>query len=309
MQVGDNSFEEWSSRTRGEALKKLTGCAVLTSCLLCTEVSVGLYLDSLALMSNGFHLLTDVAMYASLALAVHQTNRRGDRKSYSFGLHRLEVVGVLIALLGQYAITGNLLVSAFRHLMNPHQMIAQAGEIICLTASGSLVVNSSLAFWLGKSTNVHNHSHVHGGMAGNMAWVHLICDAFQNCLVILTGGLLWIDPSWIILDTLCTFAFAILVVGSTLGFLRQLFAVVMERAPLDLDCEKMFQDLEAINGVISSHCCHAWCISPSKISVTAHLYIESGMHEEVLQQAQIILKHRYGIHHSTLQVSDDEDLA
>jgi cobalt-zinc-cadmium efflux system protein len=83
----------------------------------------------------------------------------------------------------------------------------------------------------------------------------------------------------------------------------------MERAPSDLDCERVFQDLEGIKGVNKSHCCHVWCITPDKIALTAHLHIESGLHEEVLEQANIILKHRYGIHHSTIQISEDEDPA
>lgn len=309
LQVGDSSLAAWSSRRRIDALRRLGGCAVMTGVLLVVEVSIGLYIGSLALMSNGFHLLTDVAMYVSLFVAVRESDRTGDRKNYSFGLHRLEVVGVLVALLGQYIISGNLAVTAFSHLFHPRQFTGQAGQIICLTATGSLIVNSSLAFWLGKTSNVHSHSHIHGGMASRMAWLHLVSDAVQNSLVILTGGLLWIDPSLSVLDTICTLAFAVLVVGSTLGILRQLLGIVMERAPQDMDCEQMFKDLEGITGVIGVHCCHAWSIAQGKVALSSHIHVETGLQEDVLQQAQIILKHRYGIHHVTLQISDDEDLA
>jgi len=309
LRVGDVSLEAWTARRRSDSLIRLRTCAVMTTVLLCVEVSVGMYLDSLALMSNGFHLLTDVAMYASLAVAVQNSDRAADRKSYTFGLHRLEVVGVLIALVAQYIVTGNLVTAAIGRLFKPHVLIGQAGQIICLTATGSLIVNSCLAVWLGKTANVHSHSHVHGGMASRMARIHLITDAVQNSIVILTGGLLWLEPNLVIADTLCTFVFAFLVIGSTLGFVRQLIFIVMECAPEDLDCEQMFKDVEAIGGVLGVHCCHAWSISQGKIAMSAHIHVASGMQEDVLQQAQIIIKHRYGIHHMTLQVSDDEDLA
>jgi cation diffusion facilitator family transporter len=309
MQVGDTSLEAWSSRRRAESLQRLGGCAIVTTFLMIVEVSVGVYVDSLSLTSNGFHLLTDVAMYSSLYVAVRESNRAADRKSFSFGLHRLEVVGVLVALIAQYIITANLLFSALRHLLNPSQLSSQAGQIICLTATGSLIVNSCLAFWVGKTCNVHSHSHVHGGMASRMAWLHLVSDAAQNSLVIITGGLLWIDPNLSQLDRFCTLAFGGLVIGSTLGLMRQLLGIVMERAPEDLDCERMYTDLEGITGVVGVHCCHAWSISQGKIAMSAHMHVDSGMQEDVLQHALIILKHRYGLYHVTLQISDDEDLA
>jgi len=82
-----------------------------------------------------------------------------------------------------------------------------------------------------------------------------------------------------------------------------------EATPPELKADTMFAELSRIKGVIDIHCCHAWVIAPQKVAVSAHLHIEDDHHEEVLHSAQILLKHKYGIIHSTLQISEDEDLA
>jgi cation diffusion facilitator family transporter len=248
-------------------------------------------------------------MYASLFYAVRESSRYSDRKSFSFGLHRLEVVGVLFAMVFQYTMLAQIVVAALGRLWSPPPPLdARAGPSICLIATFSLCVNSALAMWMSKITNVHSHSHVHGGMASRMARMHLIIDAVQNGIVILTGGILWIDPLLARADTICTLVFAALVIASTQSFFRLLVGIVMEKAPEDLDCEQLFTDLKAIKNVLGVHCFHAWSISQGKVVVSAHLHVKSGAHEDVLQRAKIILKHRYGIKHSTLQVSDDDDL-
>mmetsp|Transcript_112292 Transcript_112292/g.205671 ORF Transcript_112292/g.205671 Transcript_112292/m.205671 type:complete len:300 (+) Transcript_112292:2-901(+) len=297
---------ECLTRRQQMALQRIGTCAVVTTGLTILEISVGVWIGSLALVSNGVHLITDVAMYSCLFVAVMTASRGTTNRRYTYGLHRLEVVGVLVAMVAQYLTMFQLVIAAAHRLWTPHVL---SGKLVCIVASCSLMVNSMLALWVGKAANSCAHGHNHGGMASHMARLHLVSDAVQNGIVILTGGLLWIDPKLYVMDPLCTFAFAALVLSSTGGFLKQLFGVVMEAAPEDLDCEQMFSDLSNINNVLDIHCCHAWALSPGKNAVSAHLHITDGAHEEVLHEAQVILRHRYGIHHMTLQISDDEDLA
>lgn len=306
MDIRDRSMSEWLNRRQQVALQKIGTCAVVTAGLTILEVSVGLWIGSLALVSNGVHLITDVAMYMCLYVAVTAASQGTANRRYTFGLHRLEVVGVLIAMTAQYLTMFQLQIAAISRLWTPHIV---EGKFVFIVASCSLMVNTSLALWVGKAANSCAHGHNHGGMASHMARLHLISDAVQNGIVILTGGLLWIDPKLYIMDPLCTFAFGALMITNSGGFLKRLLGVVMEAAPEDLDFEQMFADLANITNVIDVHCCHAWALAPGKNAVSAHLHIADGAHEEVLHEAQVILRHRYGIHHMTLQISDDEDLA
>jgi hypothetical protein len=199
--ISDRSMEEWAQRRRSEALIRLGGCATITAAILFLEVSVGSYIGSLALISNGIHLVTDVAMYGGLFFAVRASAIEPHDRSYSFGKHRLEVVAVLIALVALYVMMGNIVFVAARRLQKPIAMSAHGGPAITMTATISLVVNSCLALWVGKSCNVHSHSHVHGGMATYMARMHLVIDAVQNgrpCLLVKHSMLLnrHCDPGW-----------------------------------------------------------------------------------------------------------------
>lgn len=131
----------------------------------------------------------------------------------------------------------------------------------------------------------------------------------QGFICIFVGGLIWWWPECSWADSLSTFAYAAIVVITSCGVLRELINILLERTPPELESENMFGDLARIKGVIDVHCCHAWLLAPEKIAVSAHMHIEDERHEEVLHAAQILLRHKYGIIHSTLQVSEDEDLA
>merc|ERR1712054_286896 len=278
--------------------------------VMVVELTAGSFFDSLALLSDGAHYAYDVMMYAWLLMAARlsdRTEERQDIMAYSFGYHRAEVLGSFAALLMQYFATVSLLLSAIKRLTLEPQPVY--GPAICAVGALSLAANAGLLY-LSPSGSGHGHSHGGGGGdAVSVVRLHMLGDLVQGRAVICTGiissifpGCTWADPS-------STFVYACVVAGTSWRVFQDMISTLMERAPAEVNVERLFQDISNLKGVIGVHCYHVWSLAPGKVAMSAHLHVEDDMHEEILHAAQIILKHKYGICHSTLQISEDEDLA
>mmetsp|Transcript_160230 Transcript_160230/g.282646 ORF Transcript_160230/g.282646 Transcript_160230/m.282646 type:complete len:453 (+) Transcript_160230:96-1454(+) len=293
-------------RRRTLTLAIIGALSIMTMTLL-----VGERIGSLALLGDGIHLFGDVATYSVLLFAeVASSSWHMDMKTYSYGYGRLEVLFTFAALSGQYYAICLLVYGAVGRLQNPEQLADYSGEIIFSLGIVSLFINAGLGSWMHfKGVSIaHDHS-AEGGAAAACAKVHLLCDAAQNLIVILTGGLMWSMPRLTRLEPICTLMFVALFFWSTFGFWTQMLDILMERTPRSVNCKALHDDLCKVKGVVNVHCLHVWALAPGKICASAHICTEdSDKNEDVLHRAQIILQHRYGIKHSTLQVSDSDDV-
>lgn len=299
-----------SRRSFAGPMKALSISAGATTVVMLVEVGSGLYLNSLALLSDGMHQLSDVALYLGLLIAVWLSKSDADLATYSFGYHRAQVLGSLVALFIQYFAAGLLMTEAVERLVS-HPLEVD-GRNVCLVAAFSLATNLTLLHTLPGG-----HGHSHGGSDGaaseggawDVARLHLVGDFVQGCAVVAAGLITWAIPSCTWADPSVAFVYAGVVVVSTWKIFQDLVATLMERTPPELNAQHVYADLSKIKGVIDVHCCHIWALAPGKVAMSAHLHIEDDKHEDVLHAAQITLKHKFGIAHSTLQISEDEDLA
>lgn len=307
--------KEKEEQRRRDSIRSLGTSAAVMGMVMVLELSAGYWLGSLAILSDGSHQASDVILYLCLMIAVKLSGRQGKMESYSFGYDRAQVLGALGALLFQYFATGLLVMAALRRLTVALHHID--GLKVAVVGGCSLIANSLMLRCLpdGGAGGAGGHGHSHGASGGhgdtavNVARLHMLGDLVQGCTVILTGATVVVFPSVTWVDPVSTFIYALVVLGSSWRVFQELVTTLMERAPLELDVQGMFDELGRLKGVIDVHCCHCWVLAPGKVAMSAHLHIEEDKHEEVLHSAQILVKHRYGIVHSTLQVSEDEDLA
>jgi len=304
INIMDGQMSPDEERKRDKQL--MAASAAVMSLVMVIELLGGMFFDSLALFSDGMHYASDVALYGWLLLALVMSERKEDLSTYSFGYHRAEVLGALAALLMQYSATGLLLYFAVMRLtFEPRQI--DGGAVSCVGVI-SLIANLSLLHFMPAPSTGHGHSHGSAGGHGDatsVARLHMIGDLVQGTAVILTGFISWVDPSITWADPSSTFVYSCIVLASSWRIFQELLATLMERAPLELDVKGLFDDISKVKGVIDVHCYHVWALAPGKVAMSAHLHIEDDMHEEVLHAAQILVKHKYGIAHSTLQISED----
>ena len=134
------------------------------------------------------------------------------------------------------------------------------------------------------------------------AYIHILGDMIQSTGVLLAALVIYLfqdtHPGVRILDPICTFGFAIVVLCITFPVSRDCFYVLLESTPRDLDIESLYNDLSSIKGVISVHDIHLWNISIGRPSIALHIICENP--NEILKLATQKCKD-YGIKHCTIQ--------
>ena len=139
------------------------------------------------------------------------------------------------------------------------------------------------------------------------AYIHILGDMIQSAGVLIAALIIYFyqdtHPGVRIVDPICTFCFAIVVLCTTFPVSRDCFYVLLESTPRDLDIESLYNDLSSIEGVISVHDIHLWNISIGRPSIALHIICQSP--KNTLKTATQICKN-YGIKHCTIQTETKE---
>ncbi|KAI8357310.1 cation efflux protein [Choanephora cucurbitarum] len=308
--------------TADSTKKKLWFAVALACCFFATELVAGYFANSLALMSDAFHLLSDVASFIVALVAIYLAEKPATKK-HTFGFHRAEVIAALISVLTIWILTAFLVNEAFQRIKNPQVIDA---KLMCITASIGVIVNIVLAYVLGGHHHGHSHdnentiesqgatdadaAHTHHKETNinlRAAALHVIGDLLASIGVLISSVILIFKPELTIVDPLCTFLFSILVLYTTYHLVKDSLAVLMEGVPGNIHPDLIEQSLLTLPGVLAVHDLHVWTLSPGKYSLTAHIKIDSQRsdYDEVLAKGQHIVCDIYGVHHSTLQIETD----
>ncbi len=151
----------------------------------------------------------------------------------------------------------------------------------------------------------HGHSHDSQNINLHAALVHVMGDAVQNLGVVIAGLIIYFYPEASIADPICTYIFSIIVVFTTIRILKDCISVLMEGSPVKFDMEKLENDLHGITGVKEIHDLHVWSLSVGKLSLSCHM--TSVDPQTTLKEARKLVKNKYKITHSTIQVEDESD--
>jgi len=168
----------------------------------------------------------------------------------------------------------------------------------------------SRRFYTGHDNHGHDHGHGHGKspkrnngkrVGGNVqaALIHVIGDLIQSVGVMIAAGVIWYNPKWNIVDPICTFFFALIVLYTTWDTVRSQIHILMEGAPGD--AEDIKNKLALIKDVESVHCFHVWTLTSGKLALTAHLLTKKVSDTKILKIAGAICQ-AHGVEHTTFQV-------
>lgn len=139
------------------------------------------------------------------------------------------------------------------------------------------------------------------------ATLHVIGDLVQSAGVVVASALIWINPKWSIADPICTLLFALMVLMTTWGMLREILDILMERTPRGVDIKEVSDALWDVEGVVDVHCLHVWALTSGKYLASAHVQVEEGRNEQVLHEVETVLNNLVGTYvHTTIQVTARE---
>jgi cobalt-zinc-cadmium efflux system protein len=309
--AGHGAVVNARSERRAAQRRALQIALVANAAFLLVEVAGGVVFNSLALLADAAHMLSDVAALAVALIAQRLVDRPATVR-HSYGLQRAEVLGAQINGMVLLVVSAWIIVEAVRRLGEPPEHIGGIGMLA--VAAAGLVVNVACAVVLARAGGWHaghrGHDHAdghHHERSLNMhgAFLHMTADAAGSVGALLAGlaivlwGATWADP-------VTSLVIAALVVWSAWGLLRDTAHVLLEGTPAGVDPAAVEAALEADPDVEAVHHLHVWNLASDVPSLTAHIVLRPELTLHEAQQRGERLKHlldeRFGIGHATLEL-------
>lgn len=273
--------------------KALWTALILNASYFVVELIGGIAFNSLALLADAGHMLSDVAGLI-IALVAQALIARPASDRYTFGLQRAEVLGALANAVTLLAVVGWIFFAGIRRLMDPEPV--QGGALLVVAIVG-LIVNAGSAVIIlrarGRSLNMQG------------AFVHMASDALGSVAVVVAAiavmgwGATWVDP-------VASLVIGVLIVGATWRLLRDTVHVLMEGTPRDLDIEGIQASMAGDGAISEVHHIHVWNLASDTPALSAHVVLNQGtsLHEAQTHGARIkeSLHDRFGIDHATLEL-------
>ncbi len=252
------------------------------------EAIAGLAANSLALLADAGHMLTD-SLSLGLAAFAAWLVRRPPSASHSYGLARAEVVAALINSLAMLALVAFIVYEAWQRFSEPRQI---QGTMVFVVALIGLGVNLAVGWLLLKGEQSLNRS---------AALLHVAGDALGS-VAALTAGLIIMFTGWAPIDPILSVVISLLILVSTLNLLRKSLHVLMEGVPSNIDLNRVGHRLAQLEHVVRVHDLHIWTLASGQIALSAHLDVnDMGRWPQILVNAQSLLQKDFGIGHITLQ--------
>jgi cobalt-zinc-cadmium efflux system protein len=251
----------------------------------------GLATNSLALLADAGHMLTDVAALGLSLFALWAAQKPPTAKR-TYGYYRLEILAALINGASLIAIALFISVEAYRRFAQPPEV---KGGVMLVIATGGLLVNLACLGIL--------HGGRHDGLNVRGVWLHAVTDALGSAQAI-AAGVLMTTLGWYWADPVASVLISGLVLFSSWGLVKESAAVLMESVPGNLDLDAIRSAILAVDGVEALHDLHVWTITSGFVALSAHVVVEDAA-TDVLWRVRALLNDRFDIRHSTIQIEQE----
>lgn len=277
--------------------RRLKLALILTGGYCLVEFVGGWLTNSLALLSDAGHMLSDVsAMALSLFAAYIATLPVTSQKT--FGYYRAEILAAFLNGLTLWLVAGIIFREAYYRFFAPPEV---QGEGVLIVGSVGLIVNLLTAWML--------HNAHRGNLNVRGVFLHVLSDALGSVGAIVAGGLiLW--TGWLWVDPMTSIFIGGLILFSSFGLVRESVDILMQATPRHLDLAQIQHTMESIPGIARVHDLHVWTLTSGLFTLTAHVVVNgSSDHHALLDAIEQTIQERYGIDHTTLQLepSDRQD--
>ena len=269
----------------------------VTAIFMAAEVAGGIVFNSLALLADAGHMLSDVSALA-ISWAAIRIGKRFPTDRLTFGFKRSEILAALFNGLVLWAIVGVIFFEAVHRFFRPEPVI---GSGMLLVASLGLCVNLFMALLLFRprleSLNI------------KAAYVHVVSDALGSVGAIIGAiVILWSDAYWV--DPLISVLIGLLIVYSSWGLIKESAHILMEGVPPGIEIGEVEQALLSQQGVCCIYDLHVWSISGGRPALSAHVVLSESRvdRNEVLMGLKSVLKERFGIDHTTIQIESTHEM-
>ncbi|MCR8843969.1 cation diffusion facilitator family transporter [Paenibacillus sp. SC116] len=281
------------SHGRGANKKALLWSLIIIFVFLIVEVVGGVITNSLALLSDAGHMLSDASsLLLSLIAMIFAAKKPSPKKTYGF--YRFEILAAFINGLTLVVISGVILWEAYERLVNPQEVASLSMMGI---AFAGLLANIAAAYVLMRG-DIKNNLNMRS------AYLHVLGDMLGSIGAIIAGFIMW-KFEWYVADPIISIIVAVLIIISAWRVTRDSVNVLMEGTPSRLDAAEVRQTLASIPDVIDVHDLHIWTVTSGFDVLSCHLKVKEGTNSyPILNKALKLLKEKYEIAHATVQIED-----
>ncbi len=292
---GHGSGPDSTGRRRAAERRGLRATLGLTAAILVAEVIGGYLSNSLALLADAGHMLTDVLAIGLAYLALgFATRPPTDTKTY--GWYRLEVLAALVNGVTLVVMSLFIFWEAYDRFFEPPDI--STGTMLVVAAIGLVANAVGLAFLSG-----------HGGSL-NMrgAYLHVLGDLLSSVAVVAGGVFMWLTGNYLI-DPILSVLIGVIIIFGAYRLLRESVDVLLEAIPRGMELEDVGTAIAEVDGVISVHDLHVWSLTSGMNAMSCHVEVRTATLAEsdaLLGRINELLRRNFSITHTTIQMESED---
>jgi len=279
--------------------RKMGFAVGITLLFVIGEIVAGALGHSLALLSDAGHNFADAAALGFSWYALHIARRPADG-AMTFGYHRVGILAALVNAVSLVVIALFIWWGAIGRVMHPVQV---NGAMMIVVAAVAIVLNGIIGLWL--------HQGAQDDLNIRGAYLHMLGDAIAAAGVVVAGVAVEFFHLPLA-DPVVSFAIGGLILFSSLGILKESVNVLLEGAPQRLDTASVLAAIQGLPGVLGAHHLHVWTVGPGAVACSCHIIVGQQTVREgqtICQSVAVILRDRFQIGHTTVQVESEGSCA
>ena len=288
--------EEAEVRKHMDARGKLNAAFIagiaLNAIYVAVEAVYGFLYDSMGLLSDAGHNLSDVASLVIAMVAFRLMTHKPDIR-HTYGYKNFTVQASFINALLLYAAVGAILVGAISKLMHP---TAVNGDTIAWVAATGVVVNGVTAWLFIKDKN--------RDMNVKAAYLHMAADTLVSLGVVVSGIVIYFT-GWYVLDPIVGIVIALVIAWSTRGLLAESTRLSIDAVPKSVDMNALERAILSVDGVKSIHHLHVWPLSTTEVAMTVHVIITDVNRLNYIIASVRSKSRLHGVSHPTVEAETE----
>jgi cobalt-zinc-cadmium efflux system protein len=292
--MSDEHSHSEHNHTHGLARKSLRLAFFLTLIILLAEVVGGLLANSLALLSDAGHVVTDIFALGLAWFATMQAERPPNARK-TFGYHRVGILAAMVNAVTLIVIAFAIILEAAQRFQHPEKVQPQ---IMFLAAGIGIIINLIIGFGLFKEASNLNV---------RAAMLHVFGDVGASAAVIVAGVII-LFTGWTFIDPLLSVGIAVLIAIGAWRILRETTDILLESVPKGVSMPGLVKDMKSVEGIQNVHDLHVWSITSNMYALSCHALIADLPQSDssvILHSLNTMLSEKYHIGHVTIQFECD----
>ena len=273
------------------SLKNLIFAIVINGGIVAFEMVFGLMIQSMALISDAVHNLSDIA-HMLFSYWAEKVARRPANERKTYGYRKIEFIAAFVNSIGLSIVIAFVFWETIKRFTSPAEV---PGQVMLWVAVVAFVGNGVATLLLQKvsTRNINMKS----------AWLHSLQDSLFS-LGVIVGALLIMFFGWRLVDPLLSLVICIVIAREIYKIVRQAINSLLDAVPPSIDFVQVRNDLLAIPAVAEVNDLHIWETGSEQKLLSAHLVSgeDNPDHEAIIRSVQEMLLHKYGINHTTIQI-------